>query len=60
MSKVKPEANQQKNNHISKDACNSIIGVKMVGELAAKFWLLQNHANKEGEDVEEIYEDDKN
>lgn len=59
MSKVKPEANQQKSSHISKDACNSFIGVKIVGELAAKFWLLQNHANKVGEDVEGIHEDDK-
>ena len=42
-------------------ACHFPVGAKIIGELGAKFWLLQNQAIEEGEeDAERLHNDDKN
>ena len=41
-----------------KQTCNLPEGVKIIGELGAKFWLLQTNANQEGKDAKGVYSND--
>lgn len=48
-------------NKLKEQACNFPIGAKIIGELGARFWLLQKQAIEEGEeDAERLHNHDKN
>lgn len=53
-------ASNRKQN-VGKNPCKFPVGVTIIGELGAKYWLLRNNTNQEGEgDAERIHGDDKN
>lgn len=49
----------KKNNRIKlQETCKSPKGVKIIGELAAKYWLLQKQISMEGNNAKRIHGDD--